>query len=71
MLSEDIGVLVAELVEQPRRPLDIGEEERHRPGRELGSHLAILSRLAPLDYGLRFSKAAFAQRTVPRPVSDR
>jgi hypothetical protein len=28
--------LGAELVEQPRRALDVGEEERHRPGRKSG-----------------------------------
>ena len=45
VLGEHVRVPVAQLLEQPRRPLDVGEEERHRPGRKLGLHTAILSRL--------------------------
>jgi hypothetical protein len=44
MLGEHIGVSVAELLQQPRRPLDISKEERHRPGRELCWHRSIVSR---------------------------
>lgn len=39
MLLERLGVSVAELLQEPRRPLDIGEEEGDRSGRELGDHL--------------------------------
>ena len=39
MLGQRFGVGVgAELVEQPRRALDVGEEERDRAGREVGAH---------------------------------
>ena len=34
MLGEHVGVAVAELVQQPRRPLDVGEEERDRSARK-------------------------------------
>ena len=36
MLLERLGVSVAELVQQPRRPLDDRKEEGDRSGRELG-----------------------------------
>ncbi len=48
MLGKHLRVAVAQLREQPRRPLDVGEEKRHRPGRKLGLHPSILSRAAPL-----------------------
>jgi hypothetical protein len=35
MLGQHLCIRVAELVEQPRRALDVGEEEGDRPGREL------------------------------------
>jgi hypothetical protein len=35
VLGEDVGVAVAELVEQLRRAFDVGEEECDGPGREL------------------------------------
>ena len=39
VLGERVGVrLGAELVQQPRRALDVGEEERDRAGRELRAH---------------------------------
>ena len=44
VLSERLCIPVAQFPEQPRRPLDVGEEERHRPGRELSLHLTILPR---------------------------
>ena len=48
---EQLGVAVAELVEQPRRSLDIGEQQRHEAGREvlrrpLASELALGLQLA-------------------------
>jgi hypothetical protein len=44
MLGKHLRIPIAELLQQARRPLDVGEEERHRPGRELGLHMAILPR---------------------------
>ena len=41
VLGKHLGITVAQLLEQPRRPLDVREEERHRPGRE--------ARAAPVD----------------------
>ena len=38
VLGKHLRIPVAQLLEQPRRPLDVGEEERHRPGRKLGLH---------------------------------
>ena len=32
--GDDVAVPVAELVEQPRRALDVGEDEGHRPARQ-------------------------------------
>jgi hypothetical protein len=49
VLGKHLGIPVTQLREQPRRPLDVGEQERHGPGRELGLHPSILSRRAP-DY---------------------
>ncbi len=43
MRGQDVGILVAEPLEQLRRVLDVGEEERHRPSRQLG-HAAIVLR---------------------------
>ena len=43
VLGKHLCITVAQLPEQPRRPLDVGEEERHRPGRKLALHPAILS----------------------------
>ena len=62
VLGEDIGVAVAELPQQPRRRLDVGEEERHRPGRELPLHLAILSLPEADDH-----RAPRDQPASPRP----
>ena len=44
VLGQHVGVLVTDLLQQPGRALDVGEEECHRPGRKLGVHPAILSR---------------------------
>ena len=45
MLGERLGVGVrAELVEQPRRALDVGEEERDRAGREIRAHSGMMVR---------------------------
>ena len=43
MIVECIAVPVAELVQQPRRPLDVREEERHHSTRELAWHATIIS----------------------------
>jgi hypothetical protein len=48
VLGQDARVAVAQLLEQPRRPFDVGEEKSHRPGRKLGLHPSILSRAAAL-----------------------
>jgi len=45
VLSEDIHVPVAELVDEPCRALDIGEEEGDRPARNT-THASSLDRLA-------------------------
>jgi hypothetical protein len=50
VLGEHIGITFTELLQQPRRPLDVREEERHRPGRELGLHPPILPRITLLGY---------------------
>ena len=47
VLGKHVRIPVAQLPEEPRRPLDIREEERHRPGREFGLHPSILSRPEP------------------------
>ena len=35
VLGEHVGVTVAELLKQPGGALDVGEQERHRPDRQL------------------------------------
>ena len=43
MLGERFGIRFgAELVEEPRRALDVGEEDCDRAGRKVGSHEAII-----------------------------
>jgi hypothetical protein len=49
MLGEHRRVPIAELLQQPRGPLDIGEEERHRAGRKLAQHRPILPGPGPHD----------------------
>ena len=41
VLDQHVGIPVAELVQQPRRALDVGEEKGHGPGRKV-SHAAIM-----------------------------
>jgi hypothetical protein len=42
MVAERVGVAVGtQLVQEPRRALDVGEQERDRSGRELAGHAAI------------------------------
>ena len=41
VLGEDLAVLVAQLLEQPRRAFDVGEEERDGSARKL-SHCRLL-----------------------------
>ncbi len=43
VVSQELAVALAELLEQDRRALDVGEEHRHRPGRHrmLGAHYRI------------------------------
>ena len=43
VILECIAVPVAELVQQPRRPLDVREEERHHSTREHARHPTIIS----------------------------
>src|SRR3954453_10874230 len=43
VMVECIAVPVAELVQQPRRPLDVREEERHHSTREFAWHATIIS----------------------------
>ena len=38
MLVERLRVIVAELVQQPSRPLDVGEQQRHDTSREIAHH---------------------------------
>ena len=48
MLGKRPGVVLGtEFMQQLRRALDVREEKRHRPGRELGLHPSILSRPGP------------------------
>ena len=47
VLGKHTRIPVAQLPEQARRPFYVGEEERHRPGRELRPHPSILSRPEP------------------------
>jgi len=49
VLSENLGVPITEFLQQPCRPLDVREEKRHRPSRELGLHPSILSRRRSRD----------------------
>ena len=45
MLGQSFGVGIgSELVEQPRRALDVGEEERDRAGREIRAHSGMIVR---------------------------
>jgi hypothetical protein len=44
VLAERIGVGVAELTQQPRRPFDVREEEGHGPGGQPG-HTGMMRRL--------------------------
>ena len=57
-----------------RRPLDIGEEERHRPGRKLGPHPSILSRPEPRHHPAaartRLALAQGSRSTPPLPVQQ-
>ena len=46
VLGERLGIAIAQLVEQPRRPLDVREEEGHGPGGQLG-HTMMMRRLEP------------------------
>jgi hypothetical protein len=46
MLAERVRVGVAELVQQPRRPLDVREQERDGPGGQL-AHTGMMRRLEP------------------------
>ena len=46
--GQDFGIPVAEPLEQLRRVLDVGEDERHRSGRQRG-HAAIVLRGLPFD----------------------
>ena len=44
MLAENFDVPLAEVVQQPRRPLHVGEEERDGAGRELCPEMALKPR---------------------------
>jgi hypothetical protein len=44
MLTQRIRVLVSELVEEPCRALDVGEEKRNYPSRKIPPHSAMMSR---------------------------
>ncbi len=44
MFGKHVCVPIADCLQQPRRPFDVGEEERHRAGRKLGQHTPIHSR---------------------------
>jgi hypothetical protein len=46
MLAKHIRVCITELAQQPRRPLDVREEEGDGPGGQLG-HTVMMRRLAP------------------------
>jgi len=39
VLGEDVGVALAEHLQQPRLALDVGEEERHRAARQRAHQL--------------------------------
>ena len=41
--TQPMETVVAELVQQPRRPLDVREEERHHSTREFAWHATIIS----------------------------
>jgi hypothetical protein len=49
VLGEDVRVQITQVLQQPRRPFNVREEERDRPGWELGLHTAILSRQGSND----------------------
>ena len=56
MLGERVGVPVAELVEQLRRPLDVGEQERDSAGRAF--HPPTIARAGRLRQPERFAYCA-------------
>jgi hypothetical protein len=43
VLAEQVGPAVAVLVQQPRRALDVREEERDGAGRQLSAHVRIMA----------------------------
>jgi hypothetical protein len=53
VLRQRIRVRLAELVQQPRRSLDVGEQERDGAGRQLG-HTEMMRRLVPDVYRRRW-----------------
>ena len=58
--GQDCGIPVAEPLEQLRRVLDVGEDERHRPSRQLG-HAAIV---------LRDSDSTLSRQSSTHPLGD-
>ena len=43
VLGQQLRIPLAELVQQPRRALDVREQERHRAGRQLSAHAMIMA----------------------------
>ena len=64
MIVERIAVPVAELVQQPRRPLDVREEERHHSTRELAWHATIISRSLHICRGAARARQARVDESV-------
>jgi hypothetical protein len=68
VLGERLRVpLGAELVQQPRRPLDVGEEEGNGAGGEVGPHRGIMSQ----SNGLRHRRPIGCETTPPPSRSPR
>src|SRR5207245_5241048 len=69
VIVECIAVSVAELVQQPRRPLDVREEERHYSTREHARHPTIISpRFTSVERRLVRGKPAWTKSVTPRPL---
>ena len=66
MLLEDLGVLTSQAVEQAGAPLDVAEQERHRPRRQVGP-----SRIPCVGHASHVLCVAFQARTGPLGVPDR
>jgi hypothetical protein len=60
--TQNLPVAVTEHLQQPRRSLDVGEEQRYRPGRELGHALNLTDRRSCVSLRVRAARARGSAR---------